>query len=198
MKRNVCLSAVVAVLLMGTVVWSQSTAAGTRQGTLEQGKRSAEVVAAAKRSGWIQDGDDWDRNDGGSAGVTPHLQVRHDGLSRSVVVANDGECEWNGGRDIQLRFGFGNTGVYLQGWGIQHAHRAWVDRDGCVRREQFGADCWGLRRQLQSAPRICGHSGSVHAGGLPKCGGNGCDRHEYCRGYGRDLAGCHHVAWVHR
>src|ERR1700737_584255 len=87
MKRNIYLSAVVAVLLMGTVVWSQSTAAGTRQGTLEQGKRSAEVVAAAKRSGWIQDGDDWDRNDGGSAGVTPHLQVRHHGLSRRVLFS---------------------------------------------------------------------------------------------------------------
>src|ERR1700675_4040983 len=36
MKRNVCLSAVVAVLLMGTVAWSQSTAAGTRQGTLDR------------------------------------------------------------------------------------------------------------------------------------------------------------------
>ena len=36
MKRNVCLSAVVAVLLMGTVVWSQSTAAETRQGTLDR------------------------------------------------------------------------------------------------------------------------------------------------------------------
>jgi len=36
MKRNVGLSAVVAVLLMGTVVWSQSTAAGTRQGTLDR------------------------------------------------------------------------------------------------------------------------------------------------------------------
>src|SRR5216684_3400583 len=36
MKRNVCLSAIGAVLLMGTVVWSQSTAAGTRQGTLDR------------------------------------------------------------------------------------------------------------------------------------------------------------------
>jgi hypothetical protein len=36
MKRNIYLSAVVAVLLMGTVVWSQSTAAGTRQGTLDK------------------------------------------------------------------------------------------------------------------------------------------------------------------
>src|ERR1700675_925853 len=36
MKRNVCLSAVVAVLLMGTVAWSQSTAAETRQGTLDR------------------------------------------------------------------------------------------------------------------------------------------------------------------
>src|ERR1700732_956538 len=36
MKRNVGLSAVVAVLLMGTVVRSQSTAAGTRQGTLDK------------------------------------------------------------------------------------------------------------------------------------------------------------------
>src|ERR1700738_2135228 len=36
MKRNIYLSAVVAVLLMGTVVWSQSTAAGTRQGTLDR------------------------------------------------------------------------------------------------------------------------------------------------------------------
>src|ERR1700674_3694852 len=36
MKRNVGLSAVVAVLLMGTVVWSQSTAAGTRQGTWDR------------------------------------------------------------------------------------------------------------------------------------------------------------------
>src|SRR3984893_12636664 len=34
MKRSVCLSAVVAALLMGTVVWSQSTAA--RQGTLDK------------------------------------------------------------------------------------------------------------------------------------------------------------------
>src|ERR1700730_7440338 len=36
MKRNVGLSAIGAVLLMGTVVWSQSTAAGTRQGTLDR------------------------------------------------------------------------------------------------------------------------------------------------------------------
>jgi hypothetical protein len=36
MKRSVCLSAVVAVLLMGTVVWSQSTAAATRQGALDR------------------------------------------------------------------------------------------------------------------------------------------------------------------
>src|ERR1700687_1602836 len=35
-KRNIYLSAVVAVLLMGTVVWSQSTAAGTKQGTLDK------------------------------------------------------------------------------------------------------------------------------------------------------------------
>lgn len=36
MKTNVFLSAMVAVLLMGTVVWSQSTAAGTKQGTLDR------------------------------------------------------------------------------------------------------------------------------------------------------------------
>ena len=53
MKRSVCLSAVVAVLLIGhgRVVainggWKEASYFG-------QVERSAEVVAAAKRSGWI-------------------------------------------------------------------------------------------------------------------------------------------------
>src|ERR1700682_4396545 len=52
-----------------------------------QVERSAEVVAAAKRSGWIQGGDECVRDDSGAAGVGAHLQVRHDGLSRRVGVA---------------------------------------------------------------------------------------------------------------
>src|ERR1700687_2319021 len=54
MKRSVCLSAVVAVLLMGTVVWSQSTATGTRHSTLDKSSdllrllRPASAAAGSK------------------------------------------------------------------------------------------------------------------------------------------------------
>src|ERR1700724_1871779 len=61
MKRNVGLSAVVAVLLMGTVVWSQSTAAETRQGTLDRSSDLLRLlrppsVAAGSRVGMIGSG----------------------------------------------------------------------------------------------------------------------------------------------
>jgi hypothetical protein len=115
MKRNVCLSAVVAVLLMGTVVWSQSTAAGKRQGTLDKSSdllRLLRPPSAAPGSKVGMNGSEWMAEPLATAHI---LQVRHDGLSRCVVVANYRECKRNGDGDIQLWFELGDTAFIYKG-----------------------------------------------------------------------------------
>ena len=197
MKTNIFLHAVVVVLLMGTVVWSQSTAAGTRQGTLD---RSSDLLRLLR-----------------PPSVAPGSKVVMNGSEKmaepmaSPHIYKFATTDYPGASSSQTSGNANGMAVGIFNYGSGSGTQAFIYKGGVYTTLTVPGSTGTVAFSVNSLGEIVGgyvDNSSVTHGFVDTAGASTqvdfpgavativTDMNT--AGDIRDLAECHYVAWVHR